>query len=163
MGSSYSTESRVGEKPRRVQRKVNTERLPVVKEVVYKCGITRNEVDSKKNSYWADVKKNPEKGLEDFTNLYRDLKRNKPAKRREITQTVFRTEKPTQPITRSMIIEAIKALGDAKGSSYQAIVKYMKGTYNIQDSQKVKLSLEKMREQEEVLMVGKKYKLNTGA
>ena len=166
MGSSYSTESRVEEKPRRAQRKVNTKRLPVVeevfvKEVAYKCGITRNEVDSKKNSYLEDVKKNPERGLEDFTNFYRDLRRNKPAKRREITHTVFRPEKPVQPVTRAMIVEAIKALGDAKGSSYQAIVKYMRQTYNTQDSKKVKLVLEKMREQKEVMMVGKNFKLNT--
>ena len=40
-------------RPKRVQRKVNIERLPVVeevfvKEVAYKCGITKDEVENKK-------------------------------------------------------------------------------------------------------------------
>merc|ERR1712106_943404 len=101
MGSLHSTEqgsevdNNVDDKPKRVQRKVNIERLPVVeevfvKEVAYKCGITKDEVDTKKDAYLHHVKKNPERGLEDFTNLYRDLKSSKYPKKKQITHAIFR-------------------------------------------------------------------------
>ena len=63
-----------------------------------------------------------------------------------------------------MIAAAITALGDSKGSSSQSIVKYILANNNKQDTKKVKLALERMRELQEVVMVGKKgaglYKLN---
>ena len=100
MGSFQSREqgsevdSKVVKRPKRVQRKVNIERLPVVeevfvKEVAYKCGITKDEVDNKRVEYLQNVKKNPERGLEDFTNLHRDLKRNRATRKKQITE-VFR-------------------------------------------------------------------------
>merc|ERR1711892_674636 len=177
MGSSHSTEqgsevdNDVVKKPKRVQRKVNIERLPVVeevfvKEVAYKCGITKDEVDTKKVAYLHHVKKNPERGLVDFTNLYRDLKRNKSSKKKQIAHTVFRPTSGTcdQSTYNSMILAAITALGDSKGSSSQSIVKNILANNNQQDTKKVKLALERMRELQELVMVGKKgaglYKLN---
>ena len=88
-------EAPVVEKPKRTKRNKNLERLPVVEEmfvqeVAYKCGISQKEVDNRKAEYLHQVRKNPERGLEDFTNLYKDLRKNKTGKKKQIAGQVFR-------------------------------------------------------------------------
>ena len=82
-------------KTNRAKRNKNLERLPVVEEmfvqeVAYKCGISQQEVDNRKTEYLHQVRKNPERGLEDFNNLYTDLRKNKAGKKKQIAGQVFR-------------------------------------------------------------------------
>jgi len=53
-------------------------RLPVVEEmfvqdIAYKCGVGKNELDAKKETYLQRVEKNPKVGFEELKDLYRSL------------------------------------------------------------------------------------------
>jgi len=182
MGSFYSKEetevdNKAAKKPKiapRKPRKVKTERLPVVEEmfvqkVAYKCGITKVEQDTKKTEYLNHVQKNPERGFEDFTNLYKDLKRNKASNNKTITQIFRATEGLEKSPYNSMVLSAITALADPRGSSSPAILKYVKNNNKLLEMKmlrvEVRLALERLVERKEVVIAGGKkgdglYKIN---